>query len=134
MKQKRFCENLFWSIYLYIVYKVKSPLTDSMFKNKASWMHLFVVIMKRNELFVTVSTLASIISFIFLNILFVFIRWEHNPFVLSVLLQYTDSDYPFGIFKLPPPPFFPHSLNVKWLVHCMCCDFINSFEDCVPNE
>ena len=79
MKQKRFCENLFWSIYLYIVYKVKSPLTDSMFKNKASWMHLFVVIMKRNELFVTVSTLASIISFIFLNILFVFIRWEHNP-------------------------------------------------------
>jgi capsular polysaccharide biosynthesis protein len=50
-----------------------------MFKNEASWMHLFAVIMKRNELFVTVSILASIISFIFLNILFVFIRWEHNP-------------------------------------------------------
>ena len=43
MKEKRFCENLFWSKYLYIVYKVKSSLTDSMFKKEPSWMHLFAV-------------------------------------------------------------------------------------------
>jgi hypothetical protein len=51
-------------------------------------------------------------------------------FAVSVL-RYTDSDYPFGILKLDP---FPHSLNVKWLIRWMCCDFINSFEDCVPDE
>jgi hypothetical protein len=27
-------------------------------------------------------------------------RGAHNAIVLSVLLRYTDSDYPFGIFKL----------------------------------
>ena len=32
------------------------------------------------------------------------------------------------------PPPFPHSLNVKWLIHWVCCDFINSFEDFVPDE
>jgi hypothetical protein len=37
--------------------------------------------------------------------------------VLSVLLRYTDSDYPFGIFKL----FFLHFSGIcKQILHCSC--------------
>ena len=62
-----FCENLFWSRYLYIAYKVKLSLTDFVFKKRSSASNVLLLIMKRNELFVTVSILVSIISLIFLN-------------------------------------------------------------------
>ena len=57
---------------IYIVYKVKLSLTYFVFKKKPSACFVLLLIMKRNELFVTVSILTSIISFVFLNILFEF--------------------------------------------------------------
>jgi len=59
-------------------------------------------------------------------------RWCRSTFVLSVILRYTDSDYPFDIFKLLLPSVFSWVCVAQSLVffvvfcpfyfgHCVVC-------------
>jgi hypothetical protein len=64
---KGFCEILFWSRYLYIVYKVKVSLTGFVFKKEAFCMHCFGVAVNHEEKWIVCDSIhISIDYFIYL--------------------------------------------------------------------